>query len=105
MEFHLAGHVRTLKDFLIHLGIVTLGILIALGLEELAAAHHRSKLAREAVAGFRRELADNRAQVEEVLSNMPELRAKIRAQVEHAERLGQRREQERGADRVPGHLL
>lgn len=40
MEFHLAGHVRTLKDFLINLGIVTLGILIALGVEELAAAHH-----------------------------------------------------------------
>ncbi len=32
MEFHLAGHVRTLEDFLTHLGIVTLGILIALGL-------------------------------------------------------------------------
>jgi hypothetical protein len=88
MEFHLAGHVRTLKDFLIHLGIVTLGILIALGLEELAAAHHRSKVAREAVAGFRRELADNRAQVEEVLSNMPELRAKIRAQVDSLSALG-----------------
>ena len=28
MEFHLAGHVRTLKDFLTHLRIVTLGILI-----------------------------------------------------------------------------
>jgi hypothetical protein len=28
MECHLARHVRTLKDFLIHLGIVTLGTLI-----------------------------------------------------------------------------
>jgi len=39
------------------LGIITLGILIALGLEQMIAAH-RAKLAAEAVAGFRRELAD-----------------------------------------------
>jgi hypothetical protein len=81
MEFHLAGHVRTLKDFLTHLGIVTLGILIALGLEQLVATHERSKVAREAIAGFRRELADNRAQVEEMLAAMPQLREQIQAQV------------------------
>jgi hypothetical protein len=30
MEIHLPGHVRTFRDFLVHLGIITLGILIAL---------------------------------------------------------------------------
>jgi hypothetical protein len=81
MEFHLAGHVRTLKDFLTHLGIVTLGILIALGLEQLVAAHQGSLVAREAVAGFRRELADNRGQVEEVRAAMPKLRERIQGHV------------------------
>ncbi len=81
MELHLPGQVRTLKDFLVHLGIVTLGILIALGLEQLVESHHRSRIARETVAGFRRELSDNRAQVEEVLAAMPKLREKIQAQL------------------------
>jgi hypothetical protein len=31
MESHLAGHVRTLEGFLIHLRIVTLGITVANG--------------------------------------------------------------------------
>jgi hypothetical protein len=88
MEFHLAGHVRTLKDFLVHLGIVTLGILIALGLEQLVEAHHRAKIAREAVTGFRRELTDNRGQVEEVLAAMPKLREQIQAQVASLSALG-----------------
>jgi hypothetical protein len=37
MELHLPGPIRSLKDFLTHLGIITLGILIALGLEQTAA--------------------------------------------------------------------
>jgi hypothetical protein len=81
MEFHLPGHVRTLRDFLTHIGIVTLGILIALGLEQLVDSHHRATQAREAVAAFRRELEDNRAQVKEVMAAMPQLRAQIAEQV------------------------
>jgi hypothetical protein len=72
MEFHLPGHVRTLRDFLTHIGIVTLGILIALGLEQLVDSHHRAMQAREAVAAFRRELQDNRAEVQEVMAAMPQ---------------------------------
>jgi len=50
------GPVRSVKDFFVHIGVVTLGILIALGLEQLVEAHHRANLAKIAVAGFRREL-------------------------------------------------
>jgi len=81
MEFHLPGHVRTLRDFLTHIGIVTLGILIALGLEQLVDSHHRATQAREAVAAFRRELQDNRTQVQEVMAAMPQLRAQIQEQI------------------------
>jgi hypothetical protein len=71
------GPVRSLKDFLVHLGIVTLGILIALGLEQLVEAHHRANLAKIAVAGFRKELAYNENAVKDVLARMPELHGKI----------------------------
>ena len=43
------GPVRSLKDFLVHLGIVTLGILIALGLGQLVETRQRSKIAAEAL--------------------------------------------------------
>ncbi|HEX4389591.1 MAG TPA: hypothetical protein VH109_13275 [Steroidobacteraceae bacterium] len=81
MELHHPGSIRTLREFLTHLVIVTLGILIALGLEAVVDAHHRKKLAAEAVDGFRHELTDNRAQVAEVLARMPRLREQIDAQI------------------------
>jgi hypothetical protein len=71
------GPVRSVKDFFVHIGIVTLGILIALGLEQLVEAHHRANLAKIAVTGFRKELAYNENQVKDVLNRMPELQGKI----------------------------
>jgi hypothetical protein len=71
------GPVRSVKDFFVHIGVVTLGILIALGLEQLVEAHHRANLAKIAVAGFRKELAYNEGQVKDVLARMPELQGKI----------------------------
>jgi hypothetical protein len=44
------GPVRSLKDFFIHIGVVTPGILIALGLEQLVESHHRAHLADAAIA-------------------------------------------------------
>lgn len=40
------GPVRSLKDFFVHIGVVTLGILIALGLEQLVEVHHRAGVQR-----------------------------------------------------------
>jgi hypothetical protein len=71
------GPVRSVRDFFVHIGVVTLGILIALGLEQLVEAHHRANLAKVAVAGFRKELAYNEDQVKEVRIRMPELQGKI----------------------------
>jgi hypothetical protein len=70
------GPVRSVKDFLVHLGIVTLGILIALGLEQVVETHQRSKVAAEALAGFRQEIADNETKVKEVMADIKGLRAK-----------------------------
>lgn len=78
MELHApGGPVRSLKDFFVHIGVVTLGILIALGLEQLVEAHHRSQLARTAVAGFHSELAYNERQVKEMQSQVADLQAKV----------------------------
>ena len=71
------GPVRSIKDFFVHIGVVTLGILIALGLEQMVEAHHRANLAKIAVAGFRQELEYDEAQVKEVLARIPELQGKI----------------------------
>ncbi len=71
------GPVRSVKDFFVHIGVVTLGILIALGLEQLVEAQHRAHLAKIAVAGFRKELGYNEAQVKDVLARTPELQGKI----------------------------
>ena len=71
------GPVRSVKDFFVHIGVVTLGILIALGLEQLVEAHHRANLAKIAVAGFRKELAYNEDEVKYVLTRMGELQGKI----------------------------
>ena len=78
MDLHVPeGPIRSVKDFLIHIVIVTIGILIALGLEQLVEAHQRAKLAREAVEGFHRELTSDSADVTEVLASMPGVRKKI----------------------------
>jgi hypothetical protein len=78
MELHPpGGPVRSVKDFFVHIGVVTLGILIALGLEQLVEAQHRAHLAKIAVAGFRKELAYNEAQVKDVLARIPQLQGKI----------------------------
>jgi hypothetical protein len=83
MDLHApGGPVRSLKDFFVHLGIVTLGILIALGLEQLVEAHHRAKIAAEAVAGFQREITANELQVKGVLADLPGLQRKVKDAIE-----------------------
>jgi hypothetical protein len=88
MEFHLPEPIRNLKDFLYHLGIVTLGILIALGLEQIVEAHHRAKIGRSSAESFRSELTDNRGRVTEILASLPKSRAQIEAEIAKVTALG-----------------
>jgi hypothetical protein len=81
MEIHLPGHVRTFRDFCVHLGIITLGSLIALGLEQVVEAHHRAKIGRETVVSFRGELAYDRQQVLEVMAATAGLRGQLQTQI------------------------
>lgn len=61
MEIHAPeGPVTSLKEFLVHIGIVTIGILIALSLEGLLEWHHHRELVEEARANIASEIRDNR---------------------------------------------
>jgi hypothetical protein len=88
MEFHLPEPIRNLKDFFYHLGVVTLGILIALGLEQIVEAHHRAKIGRSSMESFRRELMDNRERVNEILATLPKSRTQIEAEIARVSELG-----------------
>jgi hypothetical protein len=85
MEIHLPGPIRTFRDFFVHLGIIILGILIALGLEQIVEAHHRAKIGRETVVSFRSELAYDRQQVVEVMGATAGLRGQLQRQIEAIE--------------------
>ena len=78
MDLHVPeGPVRSIKDFLLHIVIVTIGILIALGLEQLVEAHNRARLAHEAVDGFTRELTSDGEQLRDILKTNPKVRAQV----------------------------
>ena len=86
MDLHVPeGPARSIKDFLIHIVIVIIGILIALGLEQLVEAHNHHRIAEQAVEGFKRELADDAKAMEEVMQEMSKLRAEIRAEIVNLE--------------------
>ena len=85
MEIHLPGHVRTFRDFFVHLGIITLGILIALGLEQVVEAHHRAQIGRATLVSFRGELAYDRRQVLEVMAATAGMRGQLQRQIEAIE--------------------
>ena len=55
--------IRSIRDFATHIATVTIGILIALGLEALIEAHRNHELVEHTRADFRAEFTTNRAAV------------------------------------------
>lgn len=76
MEIH-APHepILSVKEALIHLGIVTIGILIALSLEGLVEWQHHRHLIAEANENITHELEDNDREVRSFLNAVPTLRS------------------------------
>lgn len=61
MDVHPPQHpIHNLKDFLIHLLTITIGLFIALSLEAAVEAAHHRHLVRDARENLRREIDDNR---------------------------------------------
>lgn len=68
MEIHQPDHrISSFKDFAIHILIVTVGILIAIGLEQVSEALHHRHLAHRALESFHAEIKQNREKVSQVL--------------------------------------
>jgi len=69
MEIHAPDHpVHSFREFAIHIGIVTIGILIALSLEGIRESIHEHRLVHEARENFRRELGIDRDHIQQELS-------------------------------------
>lgn len=66
LDVHAPSHrLSGTKDFFMHLLTITVGLLIALGLENAAEAYHHRHERREAEASIREELAHNRDRLRE----------------------------------------
>ncbi len=94
--------IHSWRDVALHLGIVTVGILIALGLESLVEWRHHQTLANEARENIVSELKDNRAEVNGFLKGVPDSRKQIQAALGFTQELGsspkdtQRHDESRG---------
>ena len=71
MEIH-APHepILSFREFLVHLSMVTVGILIALGLEQSVEAYHHHELAEEAQTNMTTEITDNKRELDNHLSGL-----------------------------------
>ena len=78
MEIHgPEGPTKSFKDFLIHIIIVTIGILIALGLEGIRETLSTHRIVRDARENFRVELQGNRKNLDRELKNDRESLARV----------------------------
>jgi hypothetical protein len=62
--------IHTWRDFLLHLATITVGLLIALGLEGAVEYLHHRHIVREARENIRREIEQNQQAVKENLGNL-----------------------------------
>ena len=72
MEIHSPERpIHSVKDFLLALTTITIGILIAMSLEGIVTWSHHRTLVREAKARLAEEIADNTREVSEFLNELP----------------------------------
>jgi hypothetical protein len=79
VEIHPPHALRSWKDFLVELLTITAGILIALSLEGVRESFHDRALVREARETIRREIADNKKEVDGEIAEMDDRGKKIGA--------------------------
>ena len=75
MEIHgPEGHLQSFRDVLVHLGIVTVGILIALGLEQTVEWFHERQQVAEANEMLAQEIRENRNVLGAYAAKLPAIR-------------------------------
>ena len=78
MEIHAPeGPVLTLEQSVVHLAIVTAGVVIALSLEGLVESSHQRSLVREASANLTSELQPNQQELERFIGKIEPMRTKL----------------------------
>jgi hypothetical protein len=92
------GPTRSLKDFAVHIGIVTIGILIALSLEGIRETVYVHRAVREARENFRVEISENQKNIRRELENAHAMRVQIQKIVADLAELRQHPDQ--FADRI-----
>src|SRR5215471_1249430 len=71
MEIHVPHKpVLTVKEFFVHLAMITLGVFIALSFEGIASWFDHRALARDATANLTNEIRDNKKELDRVLSQL-----------------------------------
>jgi hypothetical protein len=73
--------IRSIRDFLVQLLTVIIGILIALSLEGLVQQHHRQALVHEARVSLAAEIQDNQTRLKGGLDRAPEAEAALQATI------------------------
>jgi hypothetical protein len=69
--------IESIKDFLIHLSMITIGILIALGLEQAVEAWHHHELGVQARENILNELRDNKKEIDNVRAGIEKNREQL----------------------------
>jgi len=77
MEIHPPHAIRSVKDLLLQLFVITLGIIIALSLEGILEAIHHGSLRREAVANLLTEIRENRPRLAHTLAAIPNTQGQL----------------------------
>ncbi len=73
MEIHAPeAPVHSWKDFIIHIVMITIGVLIALSAEGITEWQHHRSLVQEAKSNLRQEIKDNKGEMDGFLKNLSE---------------------------------
>lgn len=98
MEIHPPqGRVNSIKEFLVHLLTVILGILIALSLEGVLEWHRHRSLAEEARSNLSAEIRDNRQRLEHSLTVAPDTEERLKMTIDAVEALRKNHHDDRTA--------
>jgi hypothetical protein len=88
MDVHPPTHpIGTWKDFLIHLGTITIGLFIALSLQAAVEAMHHRHLVRDARANLRREIAKNQLEYTANVRRLQDNRIQLKRDIDELRQL------------------
>jgi hypothetical protein len=80
MEIHPPiGSIHSSKEFMLHLLTITVGVLIALGLESVVEHRHNRHLVSEASSNLEKEIRHNREGLKEVIRHMEQSQGQLKA--------------------------